>query len=150
MENNKPQHQYETVGELVSIFRRGRRWYAHYRLDGKPVRQSLKTTSKKEARRRALALERDLINGEVRRPTRAPIIKNVVDEYISHLRAQRRSAKTITKYMFGFKLMLELAAKRGITRIDQIDLAFIDAFKLERTTHRAKPKKKDTNAESQT
>lgn len=148
MENNKPNQQYEIVGELVSIFQRGRRWYAHYRLGGKPIRQSLKTTSKKEARRKALAIERDLINGEVRRPTRAPAIKDVIKEYISHLRAQRRSSKTITKYEFCFKLLLELAAKRRITRIDQIDLAFVDAYKLERITHRAKPKKKDNNAES--
>ena len=150
MENNKPNQQYEAVGELVSIFQRGRRWYAHYRLDSKPVRQSLKTSSKKEARRKALAVERDLINGEVRRPTRAPAIKDVIEEYLSHLRAQRRSPKTITKYEFCFRLLLELAARRRITRIDQIDLAFVDAFKLERTTHRAKPQKKDSNAESQT
>jgi hypothetical protein len=148
MENNKPKQQYEIVGELVSIFQRGRRWYAHYRLDGKPVRQSLKTSSKKEGRRKALAVERDLIHGELRRPTRAPLIKDVIKEYLSHLRAQRRAPKTITKYEFCFKLMLELAAKRGIARIDQIDLAFVDAYKLERTTHRAKPKKKDNYAES--
>lgn len=54
MENNKPNQQYEIVGELVSIFQRGRRCYAHYRLEGKPVRLSLKTSSKKEARRKAL------------------------------------------------------------------------------------------------
>jgi hypothetical protein len=148
MENQRPNQQYEIVGELVSIFQRGRRWYAHYRLDGKPVRQSLKTSSKKEARRKALALERDLINGEVRRPTRAPSITDVINEYVSHLRAQRRSQKTITKYEFCFKLLLELAAKRRITRIDQIDLAFVDTYRLERTTHRAKPKKKDNDAES--
>jgi hypothetical protein len=148
MHNNN--HQYELVGELVSIFQRGLRWYVHYRLDGKPIRQSLKTTSKKQARTKALAVERDLINGERRRPTRAPIIRDVIKDYLSHLRAQRRSPKTIDKYEFCFKLMLELAAKRRITRIDQIDLAFIDAYKLERITHRAKPKKKDINAESQT
>lgn len=93
--------QYEQVGELVSIFQRGSRWYAHYRLGGKPIRQSLKTTSKKQARMKATAVERDLINGELRRPTRAPLITEVIDEYISHLRAQRRSEKTIRKYQFA-------------------------------------------------
>jgi site-specific recombinase XerC len=61
----------------------------------------------------------------------APVIKDVIKEYLSHLRAQCRSPKTITKYEFCFKLMLELAARRRITHIDQIDLAFVDAFKLE-------------------
>jgi hypothetical protein len=139
---------YELVGEHVSIFQRGRHWYAYYRLDGKPVRQSLKTMSKKQARTKALGIEREIDNGEARRPGRAPLIKDVIDEYIPHLQAMGRSEKTITKYQFTFKLMLELAAKRGISRINQIDLAFVDAFKLERTTHRVKPKKKDTREES--
>ena len=58
----------------------------------------------------------------------APVIKDVIKEYLSHLRTQRRSPKTITKYEFCFKLMLELAARRRIIRIDQIGLAFVDAF----------------------
>src|SRR4051812_17918482 len=92
--------KYELIGERVSIFQRGPRWYVHYRLDGKPVRQSLKTSSKKEARRRALGVERDLINGEIQRPTRAPLIKDVVEQYISHLRGLGRSENTIRKYQF--------------------------------------------------
>ena len=142
MDNNEKKQRYELVGELVSIFPLGIWWYAYYRLDGKPIRPALKTKSKKEARRRALAIERDLIAGEVRRPIRAPSIKDVIAEYMSHLRAQCRSPKTLKKYEFCFKLMMELAVKRGITRIDQVDLAFIDAFKLERIKHRAQPRKR--------
>jgi hypothetical protein len=149
MNNKKHIQPYELVGEFVSIFPRNDRWYAHYRHDGKPIRQSLKTNSKKEARRRALAIERDLVAGEVRRPTRAPSIAAVIGEYISHLRALRRSPKTIAKYLFCFGLMEELAAKRGITRIDQVDLAFIDAFKLERIKHRAQPRKRYNHAASE-
>jgi hypothetical protein len=144
--NNDP--SYELVGEYVSIFQRGRRWYAYYRLEGKSVRQSLKTTSKKQARTKALAIERDIENGEVRRPARAPLIKDVVEEYLAHLRAQRRAVSTIRKYLFGFKLIQELAARRGISRINQIDLAFVDAFRLERMTHRFKPKRKDGDVQS--
>jgi hypothetical protein len=72
MENDsKHSKAYELIGEHVSIFQRGKQWYVHYRLRGKPVRQSLKTISKKEARRKALAIERDLVNGDVRRPARS-------------------------------------------------------------------------------
>lgn len=63
--------------------------------------------------------------------------------YLAHLRAKNRAERTIRKYVFGFKLIQELAARRGITRINQIDLAFVDAFRLERMTHRVKPPKKD-------
>jgi hypothetical protein len=139
MEKSKNTEPYERVGEYLSIFMRGNRWYAHYRLDGKPVRQSLKTKNKKQARIKALAIERELVNDDLRRPQRAPFIKDVIDEYLSHLEAQRRSKSTIKKYRFALRLALELATKRGISRINQIDLAFIDAFRLERTTHRVKP-----------
>src|SRR3954447_3195550 len=100
MNNNTKTQPYELIGELVSIFQVGDRWYAYYRLDGKPIRRALKTKSKKEARRRALAVERDLVAGEVRRPMRAPAIEEVIAEYLSHLRAQRRSPKTLKKYEF--------------------------------------------------
>jgi hypothetical protein len=45
--------------------------------------------------------------------------------------------------------MLELAAKRGISCIDQLNLASIDAFEIERTTHRFKPKKKEDKGKGQ-
>lgn len=133
---------YEQVGELTSIFERGGKWQLYYRHNGRPIRQALNTTSKKEARRKAFAVERDLVNGEQRRAGKPPLISDVIVEYISHLRAQGRAKKTIRKYEFAFKLALELAERRGISRIDQIDLAFIDAFRLAREVHRAKPKTK--------
>ena len=82
--------------------------------------------------RRALAIERDLVNGQLVRPAQAPLIEDVISDYIPHLQALGRSPKTITKYQYCFKLALQLAAKRGVKRINQIDLAFIDAFRGER------------------
>lgn len=120
------------------------------RVNGKPVRHTLKTTSKKEARRKALVLERDLANGELTRSPRAPHITETIEQYIAHLRAQRRCTRTIGKSQFAFKLLLELALIRGVTRIDQIDLAFVDAFKLARNTRRVTLMKKADHAESQT
>lgn len=112
----------------------------HYRQDGKPVRHSLATGSKKQARVKALAIERDLIQGERRCPARAPpLIGDVISEYLSHLRAQGRAETTIKKYAFGCKLIQDLAARRGISRINQLDLAFVDAFRLARAIHRVKP-----------
>jgi hypothetical protein len=147
--NNNNDPAYEPVGEYVSIFQRGSRWYAYYRLNRKPVRQSLKTTSKKQARAKAAAIERDIINGEVNRPVRAPQIKDVIADYIAHLRAKPCAESTITKYQHALKLVVELAEKRGISRIDQINLAFVDAFRLDRVTHRYKRKRND-HAEGQT
>jgi hypothetical protein len=149
MHKKREFQKYELVGEYVSIFQRGRRWHAHYRLDGRPIRPSLKTTSKKQARTKALAIERDLVNGVAQRPRRAPLIMDVIDAYMEHVRAKGLAKTTIRKYEFGLKLIQDLATRRGISRIDQIDLAFVDAFKIERETHRVKPRKKDTHAKGQ-
>ena len=46
----------EHVGEIVSIFRRGNVWWSNFQLNGQQHRQTLKTKSKKEARRKALLL----------------------------------------------------------------------------------------------
>ena len=54
----------EPVGEHVRIFQRGRTWYANFQQDGKQHRPSLKTTNKKEARRRALKIDVELSTGQ--------------------------------------------------------------------------------------
>jgi hypothetical protein len=128
--------RYERVGEHVSIFQRGRHWFVYFRRSGKPQRQSLHTASKKESRRKALAVERDLVTGGSVRLMKAPKIEEVIEEYISHLRALGRSPKTIAKYLYGFKLVLNLAHELGIDRIDQVNLAFIDKFRNTRMRHK--------------
>jgi integrase len=73
-----------------------------------------------------------LINGQLVGPVRAPLLEDVISEYISHLQGLGRSPKTITKDQYCFALVQELAARRGIKRINQIDLGFVDAYRGER------------------
>lgn len=127
--------RYEPVGDLVSIFRRGDRWYANFQQDGRQQRRSLNTTSKKEARRRAIQLEADLVSGKYAAATKAPSLAKVIDEYRDYLEGRRRAAKTMTKYEHGFKLFLDLAERRDAKSILQVDLAFADAFRRERKRH---------------
>ncbi|MCA9118410.1 MAG: hypothetical protein KDA79_25270, partial [Planctomycetaceae bacterium] len=56
----KKHSEVERIGDLVSIFRRSRMWYANYQLRGRQRRKSLQTGSLKEARRRAQRLEVEL------------------------------------------------------------------------------------------
>lgn len=129
---------YELVGEFVSIFRRGDRWYANFQHRDRQVRKSLRTKNKKEARRRALLLEKEIIAGEYHHQKRAPDLAEVIQEYLDSLRSGR-SQKTIDKYQHGFDLLLELAKRRNIRRIDQVDLRLVDAFRTERSVD-SKPK----------
>ena len=71
---NKDQ-RYEKVGEFVAIFTRNDNWYVNYQHNNRQVRRALKTRSKKEARRRALIIEKEVLTGEHKHLRRAPLLK---------------------------------------------------------------------------
>jgi site-specific recombinase XerD len=120
------------VGEFVSIFNRNGKWYVNYQHDGRQVRRSLKTRSKKEARRRALMIEKEILAGEHKHAKRAPLIKHVIEQYLDHLRSEGRAEKTIGKYKFGLDLLVEIAERRHAKRLSQLNLAIVDQFRAER------------------
>lgn len=132
LSNSEMRNQYEKVGELVSIYLRGKSWWVHFVWDGKQTRRSLKTRSKKEARRKALAEERDLFDGRSSQRGRSPAIREAVEQYLDHLTPLDRSPKTIAKYRFVFDVMIEVANGLGKTKVSEIDLNLIDAFRAER------------------
>jgi integrase len=125
-------HEYEKIGEFVSIFPRKKIWYVNYQHGGQQVRKSLKTKSKKEARRRALIIEKELLAGEHKHQRRAPQIRDVIDQYLDHLAAEGRDPKTVNKYRFCFDLLLEIAERRRCTRISQLDVGIVDQYRAER------------------
>lgn len=132
--NPNKRDRYEKIGEFTSIFPLNGIWRVNYQIDGKQRRRTLKTRSKKEARRKALRIEKAIQAGESVSPVRAPLIKDVVEQYMAHLKAKRRSAKTITKYQYCFELLLNLADQLRITRISQINLSVVDQFRATRVT----------------
>lgn len=131
-QSGSPDSPYEKVGEFIAIYQRNGIWYANYQHSGRQVRKSLKTKSKKEARRRALIIEKEILAGEHKHQRRPPLIKQVVEHYLDHLRAEGRSPKTIGKYDYCFGLLLDLANRRGRTRISQLDLPLVDQYRAER------------------
>jgi site-specific recombinase XerD len=130
------------VGEQVCIYQRrgSRNWYAYYRQDGRVVRRSLKTRYQGKARKCALELEKQLLEGSTVKPSEPPLIANAVKEYMAHLRGLQRSKKTLQKYQHCFKLVLERAAELNVTRLHQINHRFIDAFRTRRVEAEAEPK----------
>jgi integrase/recombinase XerD len=129
MASDKRKLRFEPVGEVVSIFQRGRRWYANYQVDGKQVRRSLKTTSKKEARRRAIQLEAEIIEGRYQRTPRPPALADVVDSYKQHLRTEGRAKKTLVKYDKILQRLLDLAEMRRARTIQDVTLVFVDSYR---------------------
>ena len=139
-QKDTPKTPYILVGEYVRIFKRGNRWYANFQHDGKQQRRSLGTTNQKEARRRAIQIDADISRGAYTPAVKPATVSDVLDAYCHHLRAERRSAKTLTKYTYVFELVRDLAARRKSSTIGNIDLAFVDAFRAERTEGGAAPK----------
>ena len=127
-----PKQEFEKVGEFVSIFQRGKSWYVNYQHANQQVRRSLKTKSKKEARRRALVIEKEILAGEHKHQRRAPLISDLTRQYLELLRTEGRSRKTIAKYEYCFRIFMEVADSCRITRIDQISLRTIDQFRARR------------------
>lgn len=140
MTDSDDNNEYEKVGEYVAIYRRGDKWYVNFQHDGKQHRQSLRTTSMKEARRRALRVERQLVNGDFKAPKKAPTIDTVVALYLTHLEAENRASKTLTKYKKVFERVIDLASRLHRRNILGIDLAFMDIFRQDRAAAECSPK----------
>lgn len=134
----------EPVGEHVRIFRRGKVWYANFQHGGKQHRPSLGTSSKKEARRRAIQIEVKLAAGRWNPAPEAATVTQAVTAYLDFLRADERAPKTLAKYTKVFERVAELAVERKATTLPGIDLAFIDAYRRKRTDEGAAAKTKYT------
>ncbi|MDB5308565.1 MAG: integrase family protein [Gemmataceae bacterium] len=123
----------ELVGEFVRLFKRGQTWYANFQCEGKQHRPSLKTTSKKEARRRALQIEAELSAGRWKPTPDAATVEQAVSAYLDFLNAEDRSPRTLSKYTTIFARVAELACERRVKDLNGIDLRFIDAYRRKRS-----------------
>lgn len=138
----------QKLGNYVSIRKRGKTWQANWQEHGRQHRQSLKTASKKEARTRALKIEREIeerVSGLVK-PVEPVSIEEAIRVYDEYLVSEGRKEKTLAKYRLVFKRVAELARQRGITTIDRLDLSFWDAFRAERRLQGAAEKTRYTDS----
>lgn len=133
---------YERVGEIASIFNRNGVWYINMQIRGKQIRKSLKTSNKKEARARALALERELLKGDAVKTvdSEPTLITDAVDELIQSCETEDRRPKTISKYKQVLKGVAEFAESRNLYKLEQLDVRFVDAYRQYRKQKGAKPK----------
>jgi integrase len=132
MKNDDAKNKSERVGEIVSIFLRGRRWWANYQLKGKQERQPLNTTSKKEARRKALILEGKILEGLHQRQTKPVSIVAAIDAYLTDVRIRKRADKTVSKYSTVLRGVEDLAGRLKRKDLGDIDLRFLDVYRQER------------------
>ena len=122
----------ELIGDHVRLFQRGEIWYANYQFGNQQIRRSLRTRSKKVARRKAVKLEAEILEGDSRNVRQPPSICQVIEKYRDHLQVLGRASTTLAKYEYAFKRMLELAERRNARSILDINLDFVDAYRAER------------------
>lgn len=119
----------ERVGELVSIFLRGKVWWANFQHEGRQQRKSLGTRNKKEARKRAAKLEASIDDGSFSSQRKASTIDDTISEYLKYLETEGRAPRTMSKYREVFECVLPICNELSVTTVDQIDLRFIDEFR---------------------
>ena len=139
-EDRDKDRESEPVGEFVRIFLRGQVWWANFQRGGRQHRVTLETTSKKEARVRALRLDAELREGRYQSRPKPPTVDEAVDAYLKYLRTERRSAKTLTKYGAVLDRVRDLLRSRRAASLLDLDLRAVDAYRHDRVAAGAAPK----------
>lgn len=119
------------VGDLVSVFKRGRVWHANYQLDGRQQRVSLKTKVKKGALKKATELEIQLQEGSLPRKVAKVPLEQLREEYIANLENLERASSTVSHNKTALNQFVAFAAEKKARYIAQVNLALIDAFRDE-------------------
>lgn len=119
----------ERIGDRVTIFRVGNIWKARFQFDGKQQRVTLGTRSKKEARRRALMLEAELIEGKYKHAAPPVALTEVFAAYREYQVSLDRATRTLEKTDLVIRRATELAERIRVRNINGLSLQFIDKYR---------------------
>ena len=128
------------VGDHARIWRRGDTWWINIQVHRRQVRRSLETTNKAEATKRALKIERGMVEGNLDLDRDKITLDEAIDAYDAFLVSEGRAKRTLTQYRHTFKLMRQIAAELGRPLLIQVDLTFTDRFRTLRVDQGKAPK----------
>ncbi|UYV13492.1 MAG: site-specific integrase [Phycisphaera sp.] len=103
------------------VRRVARAYSAVYAEAGSRRFQGLGTTNKREARRRAIEIQKRLDAGERRTPPSRTTIVQLIDRYEAYNRDRDLAPKTRAKYTAEFDKLRRFCRESGITRADRFD-----------------------------
>jgi integrase len=121
----------ERVHDLVSIFLRGRVYWAEYRVNGKQQAVSLRTQRKPQARLTAQQIGAKLSAGDYQSPKPRVAIRDLVCDLLDVKRGDGAGRSTIEKYAQQLERFCGFADRRGIASIDAFRAVDFDAFRSE-------------------
>ena len=122
---------YERIGESVSIFVKGRVWYANHQEGPKQKRTSLRTRNHEVARQKARAIEAEL-SGAVPRQAGTFDIAAAVQAYIDWQDSNDRAPKTMVKYRDVLTRFAAHCRDAGVRLMHAITTQTIDEFAVRR------------------
>lgn len=140
--SSSAKNQNELVGNHVRIFLDGTKWYANYQHQGKQRRVSLRTSNKKEARRKAASLDAEILQGTHQEKPRSRTISEVCDAYLAHMNVEEKAPKTLAKIDLVIRRIKHMATEKKLRNIEDINLEFVDAYRASRLVERTKKKPK--------
>lgn len=129
----------EPIGEHVRIYQRRRKYYANYQSDGRQVRQSLKTTNKKQAIAEAMKIEVQLQEGKHKVKHESKSIEEAKQLYLEQLKVNGRAKKTLGKYQLILDRVAGQAVAQRFTKLNYINLLFVDRYKISRSKDKKPP-----------
>jgi integrase/recombinase XerD len=107
--------------------------------DREQQRVSLNTRSKKEARRRAIQIDAELISGKYRPQKRAPFIRDAVKTYMDYLKTEDRREGTLKRYGPELERFADFAAMHRVTRLNAVNVSLMDKYRAWRVEQGAAP-----------
>jgi site-specific recombinase XerD len=122
---------YERIGERVSIFVKGRVWYANHQEGPKQKRTSLRTRNHEVARQKARAIEAEL-SGAVPRQAGTFDIAAAVQAYIDWQDSNDRAPKTMVKYRDVLTRFAAHCRDAGVRLMHAITTQTVDEFGVRR------------------
>lgn len=122
------------IGDKVTIYPRGKKntYYADFHHNGRHCRKSLKTKNFQIAKKRAIKLEAELIDGEYKPPAPAVKLADAKEQFIAAMREAGRKHKTITKYEREISDLVAFAADHGATTLKDFTPELFNQYRKQR------------------
>lgn len=121
----------ERVGAKVYIQRRGKAniYTASFWHNGKSIKQSLKTSNKEVARKRAGKIDHDLVSGEFAEVKRQVTVSEAIEEYLEVKRGEGRAYKTMLKYTQWLQAFEAFCKQKNIRTLQQVTARTFESFR---------------------
>ena len=132
--------KFEKLNDFVGIFQREGKWHANIQWQGRQIRRSLKTASKKQAQLNALALGRTLMDEKAPLRQQRAAIAEVVEAFLEWKQTEGLAKRSLAKYEFALKTAIALASSLKLKHIHQVDPRFMDRFRSDRKKMNSSPK----------